>query len=123
MSKLKPIPVKMDEETHYKIKYLAASANLSFGRLLKLMADSLTNRLTKLLKDNDLKPYDSDLALVNLILLHDTDILNDEEFNAEIENLKEVTANIAKDFGWSKGIKFKDGKITKSKSFKGGDPD
>jgi len=100
--KTKAFPIKLNQETHYNLKVMAAISDVSIGQLLNLMTKSLRDRLDKYQKENDL-PLGFEASVINLILTHDMGRINDKEFQKEMKELKKLADE--KDAEWTSEVK------------------
>jgi len=98
----KAFPIKLDEETHYTLKVMAAMSDVSIGQLLNLMAKSLRARLDKHQKENKL-PFGLEPSVINLVFTHDLGRISDDEFEEELKKLKLLAAE--GDVEWTPNVK------------------
>ena len=86
---IKPVPIKMTSNTHYKIKVLAALADITIGELLDFCANSLETRLNKLMDQVKLKRRSLGLEriFIQMLFAADTGKLSESDIQKYIEDV------------------------------------
>ena len=88
----KAISIKMEDETMYELRVLAAVSNMTLNDLLKSMTLSLRSRLDAMREKAGIKSgtVGLDGMIIRMIFALDNGHISEEDFNRELLNIDDV---------------------------------